>query len=152
MKKNADGTWESKIYKLTLMMEDVQNEGATEVIGVCDLDLAKFVNSEREQVWALVQDKTYEPKKPKEVFLKGDKGRFRKASIGFKLTVNPDLSTAKPASAASVASTPPRSQPSSTKNITSQESAAKRIIQQKKMPDISEKAEEEDAASSSNNN
>ena len=127
--KNANGTWDSKIYKLTLMMEDVAPANTNSVvIGTCDLDVAKFVNSDRQALWAKVQDVTHVVRKPTEVFLKGDKSKYRDSIIGFKISVTPDLSTAKPVGDATPVATPPRSQPGSARNMTSQESAAKRIV------------------------
>ena len=80
------------------------------------------------------------------MFLVGDRTKWKGAEVGFKVTVTPDESSAKPVSAAAP-SPPPKMVPSSARNMNTKESAAKAIIQAQKMPAISEKVEEEDKVS-----
>lgn len=125
--KNSDGTWESKVYKISLYIEDEAAGSSNELVGIGDLDLAKFTGTERQQCWARVKDKSYVPAKPQEVFLIGDRTKFKGAEVGFKVSVTPDESSAKPVAAAAP-TPPPKMVPSSARNMNTKESAAKAII------------------------
>ena len=48
MIKNSDGTWESKVYKISLYVEDEAAGSSSDLVGVGDLDLSKFIGADRQ--------------------------------------------------------------------------------------------------------